>query len=349
MKKSYLMMAAAATMFAACTQTDFVNEVPESAPQAIGFENYVAKSTRAAINNETDLAAEGGFVVWGYKTKTAGLKWDGTNTITQIFEAINVKGTADNWTYDNKKYWDKMSTYNFYAVAPYNPTSGTYSIDGAKEGHITITGVKSALATESDDFLLARGGKKNVDGNYTGTTHEKVSFDFNHIMSKVTLQLQCGGINAGDKITVTSLKMTGWNSNEGKFVQTLDATPTTANEISEWSKTVAGTAGVAEFTGSYVLTPATGEGTAPIVSVDSYIMVPQSVATLTFTLDYTITYANNTTEDFVAHTGNLTNQIWGTDTHTTYTIIVGPAPIEFEVTTVNDFKNTVSNGGLSIQ
>lgn len=337
-------MAAAATMFAACTQTDFVNEVPESAPQAIGFENYVAKSTRAAINSEADLANEGGFVVWGYKTKTAGLKWDGTNTITQIFDAINVKGTEDNWTYDNKKYWDKMSTYNFYAVAPYSPVSGTYSIDGAKDGHITITGVKSALATNSDDFLLARGGQKDVDGNYTNA-HAKVGFTFNHIMSKVTLKLQCGGINAGDKITVTSLTMSGWNNNDGKFVQKLDNTPTTATEISEWSGTTAGTAGVAEFTGTYELTPATGEGTASIVSVDSYIMVPQSVATLTFTLNYTIKYASGDTEDFVAHSGKLTNQIWGTDTHTTYTIIVGPAPIEFEVTNVLGFTNTPAGSG----
>lgn len=343
------MMAAAATMFAACTQADFVNEIPET-EQAIGFDNYVAKSTRAAINSEENLAAEGGFVVWGYKTKTATpVVWDGTNEITTIFAAVNVKGTADNWTYDNKKYWDKMSTYNFYAVAPYNPTSGTYSISGAKDGFITITGVKSALAANSDDFLLARGGKKNVDGNYTGT-HEKVSFDFNHIMSKVTLQLQCGGINAGDKITVTSLKMTGWNANDGKFVQALNATPTTADVISEWSETTAGTAGVAEFAGSYELTPATGEGTAPIVAVDSYIMVPQYVATLTFTLDYTITYAGGSEEKFSAHSGELTAQTWGTDTHTTYTIIVGPAPIEFEVNTVNGFTNpNTGNGGVSIQ
>lgn len=345
------MMAAAATMFAACTQSDFVNEVSEEAPQAIGFENYVGKSTRAEINSEENLATEGGFVVWGYKTKTVDpVLWNGTNDIATIFDGVNVKGTKDNWTYDNKKYWDKTSSYNFYAVAPYQPESGTYSLLGenlsekATNGYIKITGVKSAPAATSDDFLLARGGQKNVSGDYT-VTHDKVSLNFNHIMSKVTLALACGGINTGDKITVTSLTMTGWNENDGVFTQSLDATPTVTNNIEEWNIATPSIAGNAAFTGPYNLTPG-GEN----AEVGSYIMVPQSVAKLTFTLDYTITYKAGGTEDFVAHSGELTAQTWGTDTHTTYTITVGPAPIEFEVNTVNGFTNSPTpQPGLSIQ
>ena len=330
------MMAAAATMFAACTQSDFVNLVPET-PQAIGFENHVGKSTRAEITNEAALSTEGGFVVWGYKTATEGLKWDGTKTITTIFNGVKVYGADGNWTYDNKKYWDKASTYNFYAVAPYSPASGTYSVTNAATGYVTITGVKSALDSESDDFMVDRNGARNVDGNYTDS-HDEVNFDFSHIMSKVSLQLQCGGINAGDKITVTSITMTGWNSNNGTFTQKYDATPT-LGDILEWEMTN-GTAGSATFTGSYVLTPATGGGEAPIVPVDAYIMVPQTVDELTFTLNYTITYdADHTEENFLAHTGKLTAQTWGTDTHTTYKIIVGPAPIEFEVNTVAGFRD----------
>lgn len=346
MKKSYFMMAAAATIFAACSETDLVNPVYE-AQNEIGFDNHVGKTTRAEITNEAALAREGGFVVWGYKTATAGLTWDGTKTITTIFNGVNVYGADGNWTYANKKYWDKTSTYNFYAVAPFSPASGAYSVTDAATGFVTITGVKSALASDSDDFMVDRNGAPNVNGDYTGS-HPEVNFDFNHIMAKVSLQLQCGGINAGDQITVTSITMTGWNSNNGVFVQTLNATPTTTDNISEWSTTPAGTAGSAAFTGSYVLTPATDGGTAPIVPVNSYIMVPQTVAELTFTLNYTITYADATTENFLAHTGKLTAQTWGTDTHTTYTIIVGPAPIEFEVNTVNGFRDADDNPELPI-
>ncbi len=337
------MMAAAATMFAACTQSDFVNLVPET-PQAIGFENHVGKSTRAEIINEGVLSNEGGFVVWGYKTATEDLIWDGTNPITQIFDAVNVYGEDGNWTYANKKYWDKASTYNFYAVAPYDPESGTYSVTNAATGFVTITGVESARANDSDDFLVARNGAKNVPGNYTDT-HEKVNFQFNHIMAKVSLELACGGINTGDKITVTSLTMTGWNNNDGKFVQSLTTTPDVTHNISEWSETAPGTNGSATFTGSYELTPS-GDN----VTVGSYIMVPQTVANLTFTLNYTITYAGGGTEDFNAHSGKLTAQTWGTDSHTTYTITVGPAPIEFEVESVAGFTNGVTpNPEVSIE
>ena len=351
MRKSYLMMAAAATIFAACTQTDLVNPVPET-EQEIGFDNHVGKSTRAEITDEEALATEGGFVVWGYKTATAGLTWDGTKTITTIFNGVNVYGEDGNWTYANKKYWDKTSTYNFYAVAPFNPTSGTtYSISGAESGLITITGAKSALAADSDDFLIDREGVKDVSGN---APHAKVSFDFNHVMAKVTLQLLSGDINEGDVITVTKLTMSGWNSNNGTFVQNSGYVASTTNH-SEWTLTD-GTAGTVTFNkdGGYTL----NETTAVAVE-DSYIMVPQTIAasTLKFTVDFTITYKdadddpeNNVTEEFVGHEGTLaTAQTWGTDTHTTYTIKVGPQPIEFDVTSVKGFTTPVTPGELPIE
>lgn len=354
MKKSYFMMAAAATIFAACSETDFVNPVPET-EQEIGFENHVGKTTRAEIVDEYALAAEGGFVVWGWKTPKANQVWA---SATPIFEGVNVfasaidgvAGANTTWTYTNKKYWDKTSTYNFYAVAPYNPTSGTYSISGAADGLITITGAQSALASVSDDFLIARDGATGISGD---APHAKVGFDFNHVMAKVTLKLLSGDINEGDVITVTKLTMSGWNSNNGTFVQKSDYVASTTNH-SEWTLT-AGTAGTVTFNkdGGYTLNEATA------VAVDSCIMVPQTIAasTLKFTVDFTITYKdadddpeNDVTEEFIGHEGTLaTAQTWGTDTHTTYTIKVGPQPIEFDVTSVKGFTNPVNPGELPIE
>lgn len=357
MKKSYFMMAAAATIFAACSETDFVNPVPET-EQEIGFDNHVGKSTRAEITDEAALAKEGGFVVWGWKTPTSNKAWA---SATQIFNEVNVydastelgeKGDATVWTYDNKKYWDKTSTYNFYAVAPYNPSSGAeYSCTDPATGLITITGAKSALATASDDFLIDRDGVKDVSGD---APHAKVGFDFNHVMAKVTLQLLSGDINEGDVITVTKLTMSGWNSNNGTFVQNSGYVASTTNH-SEWTLTD-GTAGTVTFSkdGGYTL----NETTAVAVE-NSYIMVPQTIAasTLKFTVDFTITYKdddanpeNNVTEEFVGHEGTLaTAQTWGTDTHTTYTIKVGPQPIEFDVTSVKGFTTPVTPGDLPIE
>ena len=338
MKKSYFMMAAAATIFAACTQTDLVNPVPET-EQEIGFDNHVGKSTRAEITNEKALADEGGFVVWGYKTLTSNQDW--TNATT-IFDGVNVfapevageAGAATTWTYTLKKYWDKTSTYNFYAAAPFAPTSGSYSIDGAKNGYITITGAKSDFAKKSDDFLIDRNGNKNVNGagNEDGT-HNKVNFDFNHVMAKVSIQLLR---QIAENITVNSITMTGWNGKNGIFTQKSNNTPTSTADITEWGFVTEGdaVAGTVTFNQGYALTT-----DAAVAVEDSYIMVPQTVGTLTFTLDYTIKYSDNTEENFVAHVGTLNNQTWGTDTHTIYTIKVGPQPIEFDVTSVSGFTN----------
>lgn len=348
MKKSYFMMAAAATIFAACSETDFVNPVPET-EQEIGFENHVGKTTRAEIVDEYALAAEGGFVVWGYKTPTANKAWASATT---IFDEVNVfasaiageAGANTTWTYTNKKYWDKTSTYNFYAVAPYNPASGTYSISGAADGLITITDAQSALASVSDDFLIDRDGAKGISGD---APHAKVSFDFNHVMAKVTLKLLSGDINEGDVITVTKLTMSGWNSNKGTFVQDAEYEASTTN-IDEWTLT-AGTDGTVTFNkdGGYTL----NETTAVAVE-DSYIMVPQTIdaSTLKFTVDFTITYKAGGSENFVGHEGTLAEaQTWGTDTHTTYTIKVGPQPIEFDVTSVKGFTTPVTPGELPIE
>lgn len=347
MKKRYFMMAAAATIFAACSETDFVNPVPET-EQEIGFDNHVGKSTRAEITDETALADAGGFVVWGWKTPTSNKDWE--ENATQIFNGVNVfaqteNGDATTWTYTNKKYWDKTSTYNFYAVAPYNPSSGAeYSCTDPATGLITITGAKSALATASDDFLIDRDGVKDVSGN---APHAKVGFDFNHVMAKVTLKLLSGDINEGDVITVTKLTMSGWNSNEGKFVQDAEYAASTDNN-SEWTITDKTVGSVTfEQTGGYTLNETTA-----IAVEDSYIMVPQTIAasTLKFTVDFTITYKAGGSENFVGHEGTLAEaQTWGTDTHTTYTIKVGPQPIEFDVKTVKGFTNSVNPGELPIE
>ena len=341
MKKSYLWMAAAATIVAACSETDLVNPVYE-AQNDIGFDYHVGKTARAEITNEEALADAGGFVVWGWKTPTANIAWA---SATPIFEGVNVFAQtvsgATTWTYTNKKYWDKTSTYNFYAAAPVDPDHGAYSCTDAATGMITITGVQSALAADSDDFLIDRDGAKGISGD---APHAKVGFDFNHVMAKVTLQLLSNDINEGDVITVTELTMSGWNSNEGKFVQNASYAASTTN-IGEWTLTD-GTAGTVTFNkdGGYTI----NETTAVAVE-DSYIMVPQTVGTLTFTLNYTIKYSDNTTENFVAHVGELEDQTWGTDTHTTYTIKVGPQPIEFDVTSVKGFTNTVTPDDLPIE
>jgi hypothetical protein len=60
---------------------------------------------------------------------------------------------------------------------------------------------------------------------------------------------------------------------------------------------------------------------------------------LTFTISYIIGDVN-TGEVFTEQVGVMpSNQKWGTDTHTTYTITVGPRAIEFSAKTVAGFQD----------
>lgn len=118
MKKNYLFLAAATTLFAACVQTDVVNDIPEPQQQAISFETFANKQTRAensgAAYTENDLSNHHTtFKVWGYKNITT----------TKVFDGITVSYTDSEWDYVNQSqktvYWDKTATrYDFYAAAP---------------------------------------------------------------------------------------------------------------------------------------------------------------------------------------------------------------------------------------
>ena len=69
MKKSYLMIVAAATLLSACGTNDSFKDV-DTQDSRIAFEQALYKTTRAHIADESVLASEGGFIVYGYKKKT---------------------------------------------------------------------------------------------------------------------------------------------------------------------------------------------------------------------------------------------------------------------------------------
>lgn len=343
-------MIAAVALFAACASNDTFNEIDTDTP--IVFEQSINKTTRAYIADKAALADEGGFIVYGYKKATSAANW---NSYQTIFNNINVKSTnsGTSWSYDNLRFWDKTATYNFFAIAPYNPTTGTYSLvenSAPAALKFKITGAASAISTSSDDYLIDRDGALAVDGSYTGT-HATVNFDFHHIMAKINFKLM-STLTAGT-ITVTRLVMTGWNSGVGTFTQTLTATPTTLVNT-EWTIPTAGAGNITlvgsgatdneiEITCSASSTVATAEEVS-----DWYIMVPQNIAasTLTFTVDFTYTDDNGTPSDntddyvetFTDQVATLTAaQVWGTDSHTTYTLNIKPDPIVFDVTSICGF------------
>ena len=328
MKKNYFLLAASTMMFAACAQTDMVNEVvTEEAPQAIGFETFANKQTRAEINSKTDLEKEGEqFTVWAWKSQT------GVDTPTQIFgDKTSTAGqiveyTTSGWTYSPTQYWDKTGTYDFYAVAPKAGDGVIYSIDKSSK-NITISGVESGPATSATDYLLDRNGVTQRSG---ANNTDKVEFNFEHIMSKITIIVkQQSLLNNNKFVTLTDLTMKNWNDNEGTFQQ---------NATSEWT--------IDEGTGgSYTFLTDGNVNLSTQYTAGSYLMVPQNVGDLEFVISFKI----GDDETFLKHEGKIENVKWETNTHYIYTISVGPKPIEFSVKTVESWGNGTDSGSTTIE
>ena len=231
MKKNYFMLALASMMMAACANNDLVDDlVKEEVPQAIGFETFAQKATRATENSnanygENDLSSHHStFKVWASKKIESQANWlevySNTNPGTVTY------GTA--WVADPLKYWDKAATsYCFYAAAPAEPdwvyTNATTS-DGST-GYLTLTNyvlkgtANDNLATGANTALGTTWKAKTHDGkdldlmiaapcsvandNYNKATPDKVNMDFIHILSRLNIAVKA----TDDNIVVKALEV----------------------------------------------------------------------------------------------------------------------------------------------
>lgn len=354
MNKYIYMFAAAGLVLVGCSNNDVRNEIEENEVE-IGFKAISEKVTKAEIIDEDGLATAGGFVVWGYKAKTlATMDW--TTDLYAVFNKVDItpkvagegsyiapSGTTDAtaWTYADKKYWDKNATYAFYAVAPLQPAGVTYSIsaDAANAKKISITPVSYGLAsaTTTYDYLIDRDG--NIGRNGATDVWKNVDFDFHHIMTKVDFKVKKSS-DVDQDLTITALKMTGWSNGTGSFTQTLTTTPETLSN-NEWTTKPTDKAGDVTLIGTGKgNTSVTLANTDAVALVDKYIMVPQDIATST--LKFTVTYKIGDEEFKDQEATIAAAQTWGTDSHFTYTITVGPKAIEFDVASICGFDSPSS-------
>jgi len=172
MKKSYLMLAAAAALFAACSSNDLAEEKQSpqnqepAAEQAVDFNVYVGRGTTRAgyageMNNTNIVlskAAGGGFGVFGYYTD--GELYAGNTKPNFFYNQGVFKGTST-WEYTPVKYWpnefgsdaisDQVDRVTLFAYAPYvevDPLTGVVTGDNTKN----ITGMTRNNAT-GDPFV----------------------------------------------------------------------------------------------------------------------------------------------------------------------------------------------------
>jgi len=228
MKKSYLMIAAAAVLFAACSSNDLINDGPDNAQEkdsAIGFAAYSSKTTRADEDNSTYLHHfYGTFDVYGWKTVNSSpspvfnhvpVGYFGTNNTganqtppTVVYESSGKPGDewgtpfSAGWYYENVRYWDKVATaYQFFAIAPYEavPSPALTVAAGADNIKIGDSGAKYDISTEKNLAIVS--SKPIADKKYFGFTKDymlaeksttqnaKVTFNFHHILTKFNVKI----------------------------------------------------------------------------------------------------------------------------------------------------------------
>ena len=239
MKKNYLFLAAATTLFAACVQTDVVTDIPEPQQQAISFETFANKQTRAENStqgNKWDLEKhQTEFNVWSAKQLGDGT-WVTVYADATTDERVYLDGGA--WKVTTTKYWDKAATrYRFYAAAPV--ANWGYDVNGStkdfSDDFLTLSGVvlngtnlsveKGSISYQDSwlnvagdiDYLIATD--KVVERSfYTGSPINKVNLEFNHILSRLNITVKKSeALNtAGAVVEVTDLTVYGL-LNKGNF------------------------------------------------------------------------------------------------------------------------------------
>ena len=179
MKKSYLMIAAIAALFAACSENDTYKEAvqEQQAPQALSFSAYADKvvkgSNSSALNDFYDA-----FSVWGFKKVTRTVNNVDEDADEPVFSNDPVEYFANDeagnpvyvgskpssewfkqasdftagWYYENVRFWDKLSkSYEFFAVAPY-VESGDYTV-AAGDANVKIKSAETPYVISSEKNL----------------------------------------------------------------------------------------------------------------------------------------------------------------------------------------------------
>ena len=354
MKKNYFMLALASMMMAACANNDLVDDlVKEEVPQAIGFETFAQKATRATIDAENSNGKYSldlndhhtSFKVWGYKNVQTGY----------VFDGKEVSFANSKWGYTGLVYWDKAATsYEFYAAAPkdagftLNNNSNNVQNDDYFEikNNYTVTAHNIDNVAYQNSFVgttnavdLMIADKKNVPNSEFGSS---VQLNFTHILSRLNITVSKAASMAGQTVTLNSLTLYNIN-NVGTFNEnaTLSTGTTLAGGTHErWTKKDTDSDGADDFTTysassnkvlKYIYS-GSGEVPSGATTTAEYMLqsliMPQTAAVETvnlngtstglqepyFTIVYTIT-DNGNTEQFSA-SYNLASAFKVTGTNT---------------------------------
>ena len=196
MKKFFLGVFAIAGLVA-CVQSEEVN-VPNPADNQIALSGYVGSSVRGAEDPSTKVQNLNHFTVWAYVGDSAG----------EVFNNELVSKSGSEWTYDKPRYWMEGYEYRFFAITPYgngvgnvevvnNPMTEAHNPFANGLGQINFTNIEGA-----EDVLYASYTKPAA-----AAIPEKVTFNFNHILSKVKFTFTNGYDDEKTTLKIKDVKM----------------------------------------------------------------------------------------------------------------------------------------------
>lgn len=198
----YISLLALAAALIACNKVTV--ETNPDGNYRIAFDEV---TTKAVITDE-NLAS---FKVWGETTAGAADVFDGV---------VVTKGYDTNantiWTYPeaDTKYWEENTTYNFFAVAP---TDVELEYDETWGVPYEMPERILASADELQDVVVAKASRT------TATITEQpasVELGFEHILTKINLNLQKATENKDQTIRVTDVYVLGM---QGKGIYQFDS------------------------------------------------------------------------------------------------------------------------------
>ena len=256
MKKNYLLIAAAAAMFAACAENDsFKEAVNDNNQKAFTFSAYADKVTKAPNTNSSSLQDfYTVFGVYGFKNVTRNGNAVNETVFdnepneffasdaqgTTVFSASGAKPSdewtfvANSWYYENVRYWDKMAnSYAFFAIAPYEATpdpaldvlatydnikigSASDKYDISAEKNLAIAGTPTAVPQAA---LSYSGFDKDymLATKSTATTSD-VQLNFHHILAKLNVKIvKADSYKGKQELKINELKIAGL-AKEGYYV-----------------------------------------------------------------------------------------------------------------------------------
>ena len=327
MKKSYLMLVASAAIFAACSETEKIQEnLQDYEPTAIGFTSYSQKATRGNTDVATNLEYyHNKFAVYGTKQNVNDATdiqyiFGGKATAVGVQDGVTCtyQTSADavlgDWKYDDPRFWDKQATYDFIAYAPAataNPIRYYYGAVKAQVGDAgsyfktssdyILTGTNiQATATKAEkikgfneagngdlDLMISDSEAQNGNGHDT-----YVNLEFRHILSKLNITIGQAEALYNSDVTIKEVKVTGLKDKGSYNEQNYNAT---ANpKVSGWTAGVDNNTYALHYTGSQVLDKGQYVATVfqagdPYFFIESLVM-PQTIADdqTTLTIKYNI-------------------------------------------------------------